>query len=237
MFFKFSFFADLLTASNKAVSDGAISFYVDRYVSSRISRYTFGVYLHDLYDPTNPEHIKRIRIKIEYPDHEERIAGLFSVILPKVSRARKYDIISSLVHVHSLLKNTQVDELTEFRQTVSQSHQSKAHFENIFSTVSCYLGDNVSSTMWKNVESSECPFQILILSIYIPSPEMYRDLCWIKANVPMRPQRCAKGKGKNRQYFFRVDYDIVLLFGLTELKAQIAWKENVSLPNLSLSKN
>ena len=72
---------------------------------------------------------------------------------------------------------------------------------------------------------------------YIPSSDLYRDLCWIKANVPMRPQRCAKGKGKNRQYFFRMDYDIVLLFGLTELKAQIAWKENVSLPNLSLSKN
>ena len=84
-----------MTVSNKAVSDGAISFYVDRYVSSRISRYTFGVYLHNLYDPTNPEHIKRIRTKMEYPDHEERIPGLFSVILPKVSRARKYDIISS----------------------------------------------------------------------------------------------------------------------------------------------
>lgn len=176
------------THVNKAVSDGAISFYVDRYVSSRISRYTFGVYLHDLYDPTNPEHIKRIRTKILYPDHEERIPGLFSVILPK---------------------NTQVDELTEFRLAVSQSHQSKAHFEDIFSTVSCYLGDNVSSTMWKDVES-----------------KLYRDLCWIKANVPIRPQRCAKGRGKNRQYFFRVDYDIVLLFGLTELKAQIAWKEN-----------
>lgn len=41
-------------------------------------------------------------------------------------------------------------------------------------------------------------------------------------------------EGKKRQYFFWLDYDIVLLFGLTELKAQIAWKENVSFPNLSI---
>jgi hypothetical protein len=28
--------------------------------------------------------------------------------------------------------------------------------------------------------------------------------------------------------FYRMDFDIVLLFGLAELKAQIAWKEGVS---------
>jgi hypothetical protein len=28
--------------------------------------------------------------------------------------------------------------------------------------------------------------------------------------------------------FYKVTYDIILLFGMTELKAQIAWKENVS---------
>jgi hypothetical protein len=34
-------------------------------------------------------------------------------------------------------------------------------------------------------------------------------------------------KGRQGKTYFRVDYEIVLLFGLTELKAQIAWKENV----------
>ena len=28
--------------------------------------------------------------------------------------------------------------------------------------------------------------------------------------------------------YYQVNYDIILLFGMTELKAQIAWKENVS---------
>ena len=51
-------------------------------------------------------------------------------------------------------------------------------------------------------------------------------LCTIEADlsqaVVTHPQ--AKGKGN----FYRVDIDIILLFGRTELKAQVAWKENVS---------
>ena len=40
----------------------------------------------------------------------------------------------------------------------------------------------------------------------------------------MIPQRKVTGGG----IFYRVDYDLVLLFGMTELKAQVAWRENVS---------
>jgi len=36
-------------------------------------------------------------------------------------------------------------------------------------------------------------------------------------------QRKVSGEGM----FYRVDFDIVLLFGLTELEAMVAWKENV----------
>jgi hypothetical protein len=52
-------------------------------------------------------------------------------------------------------------------------------------------------------------------------------LCTIEADlsrVPLLPIPKARGKGS----FYRVDYEIILLFGMTELKAQLAWKENVS---------
>jgi hypothetical protein len=42
------------------------------------------------------------------------------------------------------------------------------------------------------------------------------------------PKPKATGKGS----FYRVDYDIILLFGMTELKAQVAWKEKVSAPHM-----
>ena len=56
----------------------------------------------------------------------------------------------------------------------------------------------------------------------------YTKLCTIDADlsrVPLLPKSKASGSGS----FYRLDYDIVLLFGMTELKAQVAWKENVSL--------
>ena len=52
-------------------------------------------------------------------------------------------------------------------------------------------------------------------------------LCTIEADlsrVPILPQPKFTGKGS----FYRVRYDIILLFGMTELKAQIAWTEKVS---------
>ena len=59
-------------------------------------------------------------------------------------------------------------------------------------------------------------------------------LCTVEADLsraPMLPQSKAKGKGS----FFRVSYDIVLLFGMTELKAQIVWKEKVSVVSICRS--
>ena len=37
--------------------------------------------------------------------------------------------------------------------------------------------------------------------------------------------------------YYEVDYDIILLFGTTELKAQVAWKENVSGLNMLFKSN
>ena len=56
-------------------------------------------------------------------------------------------------------------------------------------------------------------------------------LCTIEADlsrVPMLPRRKAAGKG----IFYRIGYDIILMFGMTELKAQIAWKEGVSVVSI-----
>ena len=67
----------------------------------------------------------------------------------------------------------------------------------------------------------------LCLLTFFPSEDNYTKLCTIEADfsgVPLLPQPTATGRGT----FYRIRYDIILLFGMTELKAQIAWKENVS---------
>ena len=58
--------------------------------------------------------------------------------------------------------------------------------------------------------------------------ENYTDLCTIKvdlSHLPLSPQ--AKYSGGGTCYYFK--YNIVLLFGLTELQAVVAWKEDVGL--------
>jgi hypothetical protein len=45
--------------SNKAVADGAISYYIDHFVQTRVSKLTYGCQGYITYDPGNPEHLKR----------------------------------------------------------------------------------------------------------------------------------------------------------------------------------
>jgi hypothetical protein len=84
---------------------------------------------------------------------------------------------------------------------------------------------------WKDVDTGECSCLTIIcltfLTNFFLKKDNYTKLCTIEADlsrVPLSPRPKASGKGN----FYRVDYDIVLLFGMTELKAQVTWKENVS---------
>lgn len=70
--------------SNKAVADGAISFYLDHFVSARISRYAYGVDCYLEYDPTDAEHVRRRAKCITRPSGKINIPEAFDTILPKV---------------------------------------------------------------------------------------------------------------------------------------------------------
>ena len=57
--------------------------------------------------------------------------------------------------------------------------------------------------------------------------ENYTRLCTIKkdlSRLPLPPLSKPSGKG----IYYHLDYEVILLFGLTELKAMVAWKQNVS---------
>ena len=66
---------------NKAVSDpdGAISFY---FVSTRVSKFTYGSFIHIAYDLNNKSVSKRVHLC--FPG-SRRLRGSFSIILPNVS--------------------------------------------------------------------------------------------------------------------------------------------------------
>ena len=80
------------------MSNGAVSFYLDNAVTSRVSRHTYGISVYYHYDSSDPEHRKRGRlVEIHSATGQPVLYGGFSAILPK---ARQDSIwIVSFLHV------------------------------------------------------------------------------------------------------------------------------------------
>lgn len=70
--------------SNKAVSEGAVSFYLDHFVSARVVRSTYGVTCNVDFDSSNPEHLARARWRAVRPSGRVVLPNAFSSILTKV---------------------------------------------------------------------------------------------------------------------------------------------------------
>ena len=69
---------------NKAVSDGAISFYLDHFVRTRVSKITYGNFCHIPYNPNAPDHRERLNKTFISVSGHKRISDSFDIILPKV---------------------------------------------------------------------------------------------------------------------------------------------------------
>ena len=69
---------------SKAVSDGAISFYLDHFVRTRVSTVTYATFCSKPYDSSNPEHVRRQDNTFTYPSGSKMINDVFDIILPKV---------------------------------------------------------------------------------------------------------------------------------------------------------
>jgi hypothetical protein len=75
----------LLLLSNKAVADGAISFYLDHRVSVRVARWTYGTNCAILFDSLDTEHRARKDTVITYLSGSMYVPNTFNSILSKVS--------------------------------------------------------------------------------------------------------------------------------------------------------
>ncbi|PPR05624.1 hypothetical protein CVT24_002810 [Panaeolus cyanescens] len=116
---------------NKSASDGAISFYLDHYVRSRVSRVTYGCF-HDIpFDPSSPDHREREKRAFVSMGGERRIHDVFDIILPK---------------------DTQVSETTEFRKSYFKESKSKGDLQRASFSIWCYTG-SVPNPKWRDVDA------------------------------------------------------------------------------------
>ncbi|CAA7263111.1 unnamed protein product [Cyclocybe aegerita] len=171
---------------NKAVSDGAVSFYLDNVVRVRVSKATLGTLSSVEYNRKDPDHISRA--KSIFLDHsgDKRLPDRFNIILRK---------------------NTQVSEATEFRQRFGRVYSNRSDLRTVSTVIWCYRG-TTSNPVWKSDD-----------------PGHYSEFCTVTtdlSHIQIKPKKNDKG-----DLYYRLEYDLVLLFGFTEIQAQIAWKENV----------
>ncbi|KAF5321822.1 hypothetical protein D9619_002184 [Psilocybe cf. subviscida] len=171
---------------NKAVSDGAISFYLDHFVQSRLAKVTYGTFGSILYDHSDPEHVARKNKSFVTVSGDTRINDAFDVILPK---------------------NTKVSETKEFRSSYSRKSESTINLKVATSSIWCYRG-NEPNPKWKDVDT-----------------DRYTHLCTLNIDLSHLPLSPITNLNSTRVYY-DLEFDIVLQFGLTELKAQLAWEEN-----------
>ncbi|PPQ92722.1 LOW QUALITY PROTEIN: hypothetical protein CVT25_013908 [Psilocybe cyanescens] len=169
---------------NKAVADGAVSFYLDHFAQESENM------------PMDPEHIARSAQKIIQVDGRTLISGAFNVILPK-------DHIFDNERRSSSLRHTKVSEVEEYKDSYCRC--VKASIRD-FKT-RCYRGTK-SNPRWVDED-----------------PDVYSTLCLATADTPKLPMR-THFRGNSESVYYQVLYDIILSFGLTELKAQIAWKDS-----------
>ncbi|PPQ88112.1 LOW QUALITY PROTEIN: hypothetical protein CVT25_014697, partial [Psilocybe cyanescens] len=171
---------------NKAVADGAISFYLDRFVGARVSKYAYGTNLCPLFNPEDPEHIARLAQKIIQLDGRTLISGAYDVILPK---------------------NIKVSEVEEYRDSYCRQSEDTSKLQSVTSKIRCYRGTK-SNPRWVDED-----------------PDIYSTLCLVTADTPKLPMR-TYFRGNSESVYYQVLYDIILSFGLTELKAQIVLKDS-----------
>jgi len=172
---------------NKAVSDGAISFFIDHFVTARVSRVVYGVKTRRRFDVKNAEHRERAHMKYIDAAGEEKLRDGFDVILGK---------------------NAQVPESKEFRlKGFRTTGSSRRIAERLSIDIWAYRGQ-LEKPKWLDVDASN-----------------FTRLCSIDADVShlsVEPKLNKEGT----PYFQSPRFSVVLLFGLTEIVASIAWNED-----------
>ncbi|KAF9523668.1 hypothetical protein CPB83DRAFT_775024 [Crepidotus variabilis] len=168
--------------TNKAVSDGAISYYLDHHVRARMARYSYGDFICVLYDETDDGHLDRSTRLVTWQDGTKRIPDYFDVMIKK---------------------GTSVSETQEFPINFYRIFKKGDHVNRTLnSTIWCYKG-NHEDPQWRDID-----------------PGGFVRLCTLQANLSDLPM---KRKWTLRGSFYRVEYSVIIHFGLTEMKAQLQW--------------
>ena len=138
------------SSRNKAVADGALSFYFDHSVRSRVSRFTYGIPCRIRYDNNDIQHLLRFASSVISPGGDRKIPGAFDVILPKVGHLSV--LCLTWILLIQYMQNTQTSETKEFRRAYFQENVSLSGLSRVTVSLDCYRGE-LANPRWKDIDA------------------------------------------------------------------------------------
>jgi hypothetical protein len=169
----FEYFANIIFLTflcrNKAVADGAISFYLDHRVSARVAKHTYGIECYTQYDPQDLQHRSRSNTVFTQSSGYRYIPRAFDSILKKV-RANNGQLLDTVLSI--VLQGTRTSEDKEFRRSYYRVYKNADHCGTILEDITSYHG-TAEDPQWTDVEPGE---HYLLLSFSLRFVDETRDV-------------------------------------------------------------
>lgn len=196
---------------------GAVLFRIDCFVKGRISKFTYGVSCAFIYDPSDQAHVKRKHTTFIDDLGDECVPGAFETMLSKV----RYRI--SLIQFALLTDRFQGTKVLESREIRTSLHMVRAGAppKDAMAEIIKYDG-NKKQPRWKDLQPSiTLDFIVRCVRSADDRIAKFETLCHVVADISAAP--CSLERGLHGRMCYSREFDVVLLVGLTELKAQIRW--------------
>lgn len=137
------------------MADGAVSFFIDHFVSSRAARFTYGTECNALYNEHDPEHLARSDIAFEGVTGYLEVPHAFESILKKVSNPSQVYKIFDRPGTHP--KGAEVSEEQEFKKPFIIEEFDLSHCGTIHVDIIAYRG-TLPNPSWVDTERGESDF-------------------------------------------------------------------------------
>ena len=126
------------------------------------------------------------------------------------------------------LKGTRVSEEKEFSSSFARTLLDISAGTSVEADITCYQGTS-QICQWIDSDPSVCFLRVPKLKPTDETTDMFTTLCTVTADTSQMAGSLEPILGLAGIEYYRMEFDVILQFGLTELKAFISWMENVSV--------
>ena len=176
-----------------------------------------------LYDKNDAEHRQRSASSYISVNGSQRIC-VFDVILPKVGYLSV--LCLTWISLIQYVQNTQTSETKEFRKKYSHPTFSLSNLSRVMVSLDCYRGE-LTNPWWRDIDAGMTLFPLLAIFWYNFSlVGMYSTLCIIEVDLSKLSSSLVPHQREDGKVYYEARYEVALLFGLTEFKAQLCWQDN-----------